>query len=89
MSVDSSLASKSVDSSLVSKTVDSSLTSKSVDLSLASKIVDGRLPLKTNMDISNTNSEHKMALKVDCAEAGYGQNKVTDIKWNFCFPRDR
>ena len=87
MSVDSSLASKSVDLSLVSKTVDSSLTSKSVDLSLASKTVDGRLPLKTNMDI--TNSEHKMALKVDCAEAGYGQNKVTDIKWNFFFPRDR
>ena len=57
--------------------VDSSLTSKSVDSSLVSKTVDGRLPSKSSMD---SDLKHRMALSVDCAEAGYGQNKVTDIK---------
>ena len=54
--------------------VDSSQTSKSVNLSLVSKTVDGGLPSKSSMD---SDLNHRMALRVDCAEAGYGQNKVT------------
>ena len=66
------------------KSVDSSLASKSVDdMSLVLNTVDGRLPLKANMDMSKSELNHKIALKVDHAEAGFGQNKVTNIKWTF------
>lgn len=71
--------SREVDSNL-SISVDSNLTSKSVDSSLVSKTVDGRLPPKSSMD---SDLNYRMALRVDYAEAGYGQNKVTDIKWYF------
>lgn len=66
--------------------VDSSLASKSVDSSLAPKTVDGKLPPKSSMD---SDLNHRMALRVDGAEAGYGQNKVTDIKWYFFSSCDR
>ena len=65
--------SREVDSNL-SISVDSNLTSKSVDSSLVSKTVDGRLSPKSSMD---SDLNYRMALRVDCAEAGYGQNKVT------------
>ena len=71
--------SRQVDSNL-SISVDLNLTSKSVDSSLVSKTVDGRLPPKSSMD---SDLNYRMALRVDCAEAGYGQNKVTDIKCYF------
>merc|ERR1711971_1061027 len=67
----------SVDSGLASKSVDLSLASKSVDPGLDLKTVDGRLPSKTRMEISkNSDLNHRTALRVEDAEAGYGRNKV-------------
>ena len=57
--------------------VDLRLASKSVDSSLILKTVDGRLPSKTRMEISkNSDLNHRTALRVEGAEAGYGRNKV-------------
>ena len=76
-SVDPSFALNSVDLSLASNSVDLSLASKSVDSSQVLKTVDGRLPSKTRMEISkNSDLNHKTALRVEGAEAGYGRNKV-------------
>ena len=57
--------------------VNSSLASKSLDPSLVSKTVDGRFPSKISLDISNNSDpNHRTALRVESAEAGYGRNKV-------------
>ena len=57
--------------------VHSSLASKSLDPSLVSKTVDGRFPSKISLDISNNSDlNHRTALRVESAEAGYGRNKV-------------
>jgi len=57
--------------------VHSSLASKSLDPSLVSKTVDERFPSKISLDISNNSDlNHRTALRVESAEAGYGRNKV-------------
>ena len=83
----------SVDLSLASNSVDLSLASKSVDSSQVLKTVDGRLPSKTRMEISkNSDLNHRTALRVEGAEAGYGRNKVLHTFqlaiWAFSFVND-
>ena len=61
------------------KSPDSSLTAKSADPSLVLKTVDGKLLSKSSFEISNSELNNRTALRVESAEAGYGQKKVTDI----------
>ena len=61
------------------KSPDSSLTAKSGDPSLVLKTVDGKLLSKSSFEISNSELNNRTALRVEAAEAGYGQKKVSDI----------